>query len=145
MNRLVRQVFEYKSNHWKIIHTCSLRSRAWHDTRRWQHSRDLDLPRSNRKECDAASCGLWRWWRSLTEREAQPTKLHPGGECRRWNCMSAWNPLLRQLLFKSLQLIWSPRRWNLWVPNLPMSCRDLIIWQGTTIVTSAIAFNVANK
>ena len=37
------------------------------------------------------------------------------------------------LWFKSLQLIWrsDTRRWNLWAPDLQMSCRDLTAWRVT--------------
>ena len=40
------------------------------------------------------------------------------------------------LWVKSLQLIWrsGTRRWNLRVPDLQMSCRDLTVWQGTKII-----------
>ena len=33
---------------------------------------------------------------------------------------------------------WSTRRWNLRVPDLQMSCRDLTIWLGTRIVAPAM-------
>ena len=47
--------------------------------------------------------------------------------------------LMSHMLVKTLQLIWrsGTRRWNLRVPDLQMSCRDLTLWQGTRIVVAA--------
>ena len=44
------------------------------------------------------------------------------------------------LSVKSLQLIWrsGTHRWNLRVPDLQMSCRDLTTWQGTRIEPMAM-------
>ena len=43
--------------------------------------------------------------------------------------------LVPRFSVKSQQLIWrlGTHRFHLWVPNLQMNCRDLIIWQGTRI------------
>ena len=49
--------------------------------------------------------------------------------------------LVPYLQVKSLQLIWRSgiRRFHLRVPDLQMSCRDLITWQGTRIVAPTMA------
>ena len=45
--------------------------------------------------------------------------------------------------YKSLQLIGlATHRWNLQVPDLQMSCRDLTTWQGTRILVPEIATRV---
>ena len=48
--------------------------------------------------------------------------------------------LVSYLQVKSLQLVWrsGTRRWNLWMPDLQMSCRDLAMWQGTGLVSSTV-------
>ena len=52
--------------------------------------------------------------------------------------------LVPYLQVKTLQLIWrwGTRWWNLWVPHLQMSCRDLTSWQGARIVVPVMATRV---
>ena len=49
--------------------------------------------------------------------------------------------LVSYLCVKSLQLIWRSEihRLHLWVPDLEMSCRNLTMWWGTTIVAPAMS------